>query len=40
MKDEADQMREMANESSPQKIKEKMYDIEVEDQALNPFSET
>jgi len=35
MKDEYDQM----NESSPEKIKDKLYDMQVEDEALNPFKE-
>jgi len=35
MQGEADQ-----NEPSPQKIKDKMYDIEVEDQAVNPLEES
>jgi len=35
MKDEHDQM----NENSPEKIKDKLYDMQVEDEALNPFKE-
>ena len=36
MKDEHDEMMQ----ESPEKIKDKMYDIEVENKASNPFDET
>jgi hypothetical protein len=36
MKDEYDQM----NSGSPGKIQEKLYDIQVEEEALNPFRES
>ena len=42
MQAEVDQMQAMGdqNEASPQKIKDKMYDYEVEDQDLNPNEES
>ena len=42
MQADVDRMQAMddQNEASPQKIKDKMYDIEVEDQAVNPNEES